>query len=200
MSEEVGKVYDQLGGTYLEKLEGAAPMARADFIHKLPPGSHVIDIGCAGGRDSEIFAHHGKVTGIDVAETFVKAAQQRVPGGTFYVADALAMPFEGETFDAAWANAVFVHLEKEQLPGALRETARVLKSGATFFLRVKEKHVGDPEAVAKANEGRASEYTYFSKKEVEQALEHAGFVIDSLRQTESSRRGLVWIEIFAHKK
>ncbi|MEZ5229536.1 MAG: class I SAM-dependent methyltransferase [Acidimicrobiales bacterium] len=72
----------------------------------LEPGQRVLDVGCGPGRHSLALAELGfDVVGVDIAERFVRLANEAaVSSGlderaTFTVADARALPFDGE-FDA----------------------------------------------------------------------------------------------------
>ena len=53
---------------------------------------------------------------------------------SFQIGDALALPFEDESFDAAFENNVFVHLSERAVLAA-QEVYRVLKPGGFFAAR-----------------------------------------------------------------
>ena len=57
-----------------------------------------------------------------------------MPHVSFQIGDALALPFEDESFDAAFENNVFVHLS-QHVVGAAREVFRVLRPGGFFAAR-----------------------------------------------------------------
>ena len=100
-----------------------------DFLP--PPGKATLEIGCGEGRvcrDLAARGHH--VTGVDAAPTLVRLAQEADSTGMYVVADAAALPFEAGTFDLAVAyNAL---MDIEDMPGAVREAARVLEPGGHF--------------------------------------------------------------------
>lgn len=203
MSDGIGEKYDQLGLNYLEKLEAAgSPPDLEPFADALPKGGSVLDAGCAGGRDAKYFAKRGfAVTGVDLAETFVEEARKNVPGGVFLKADVMNLPFPPESFDAVWANAVLVHLSKDELLPAFESFARVAKKGARLFLRMKAENPEMTEEQEKnASEGRAGDFTYFNEPEVREALAASGFAITSLESVDSSRPGLKWLKVWAVKE
>ncbi|TMA30572.1 MAG: class I SAM-dependent methyltransferase [Deltaproteobacteria bacterium] len=93
-----------------------------------PPPKHVLDVGCGTGeitkRLAELFPE-ATLTGIDLEEPHLEKARQKLPEATFRRADALALPFEDESFDLA----VCRHLT-QAVPDAkkvLAEMQRVLK-------------------------------------------------------------------------
>lgn len=89
------------------------------------PG-RLIDIGCGGGAHALTFAEHGwTVTGVDVSPAQLELARAR--GIDVVEADAAALPFEDESFDAA--VSIFTHTDVADFAGMLREAARVLRPG-----------------------------------------------------------------------
>jgi SAM-dependent methyltransferase len=78
----------------------------------------------------------GRVTGIDHDTVHIEsanalAAKEGINNATFQIGDALTLPFEDGTFDAAFENNLFVHLA-EQASAAAREVYRVLKPQGFF--------------------------------------------------------------------
>ena len=152
----------------------------------LRPGMHVLDVGCGVGGPARYFAARGcQVTGIDLTEEFVRAAESltrmlkldaRVH---FRQGSALEMPFESGTFDRA--SMIHVGMNIEDKAGVFREVARVLKRGGRFgifdILRSGNGAVEFPVPWAVKPE------TSFvaSAEEYRQALEAAGFRIDHQR-------------------
>jgi arsenite methyltransferase len=107
----------------------------------LYPGDAVLDIGCGAGVDSLVAAHlvgpGGRVMGIDVTFAMLEQARAhlarlRWPQVSFQVADAEALPFPDNDFDAVISNGVFnLTLNKAK---ALQEAHRVLKPGGRLML------------------------------------------------------------------
>lgn len=97
--------------------------------------SHVIDIACGKGT-SAIYAarkYGCKVTAIDISPELIEEAKriarmknvaQRVD---FAVCDALKLPYENESFDAAMSQAMLVLVDDKIQ--AIKEARRVLKKG-----------------------------------------------------------------------
>jgi ubiquinone/menaquinone biosynthesis C-methylase UbiE len=103
-------------------------------------GMQVLDIGCGiGGPARTLAAEFGcEVTGIDLVDDYVQTAVEltrrvglaaRV---TYRQADALALPFADETFDAVITEHVTMNIEaKDRL---FAEVRRVLRSGGSYAL------------------------------------------------------------------
>jgi arsenite methyltransferase len=110
-------------------------------LEPLNPGDAVLDIGCGAGVDSlvagRLVGAGGRVVGIDVTAAMIEKArahQARLGLGhvAFQVADAEALPFPDNDFDAVISNGVFnLTLNKAK---ALAEVYRVLKPGGRFLL------------------------------------------------------------------
>ena len=101
------------------------------FFEMLPDvaGLSGIDIGCGEGHNTRLLAARGaRVTAVDFAGEFVRAAAAEHPGGIRYaVADALRLPFADGSFDFATA---FMSLMDVAGPArTLPEIARVLRPG-----------------------------------------------------------------------
>lgn len=105
---------------------------------KLDSEKHVLDVGCGIGGDARFIAEkYGCcVTGIDVTEEYVQTAEALSglvglgDSTLFRHASALDVPFEPETFDAAYMMHVGMNIaDKDTLFAEIR---RVLKSGGMF--------------------------------------------------------------------
>lgn len=104
------------------------------FLALLPPvaGLAGLDVGCGEGSNTRHLALRGaRMTGIDLAPTFVaaaRAAEAAEPLGVdFLVADALALPFADGAF--AFATAFMSLMDMPHQARALREIHRILRPG-----------------------------------------------------------------------
>lgn len=98
------------------------------------PGRRILDVGCGLGDDAAALARlvtpGGAIVGVDGSRAMIEAARERhseVEGLTFQVADAAALPFEDESFDACRIDRVLQHIADPAL--VVREMARVLHPG-----------------------------------------------------------------------
>ena len=98
----------------------------------------VLDAGCGGGGMPLSLAEEAMlVVGIDPAERFqdagVRLGRERSLGNLhFALADGMALPFCGGTFDLVLSHAVIEHVA--DAPLYLRECARVLAPGGHLYL------------------------------------------------------------------
>ena len=110
-----------------EYVEQILPMA----AERLRGCRRVLDVGCGEGQVSRLAASQGSaVVGVDPTWAQVAVADRRGGGARFASADAAALPFADETFDAVVACLVFEHVR--EMDAAIGEVARVLRPGGRF--------------------------------------------------------------------
>lgn len=116
----------------------------SDIFTKMPPllpecevdGKVCLDLGCGYGRTLLYTALNGRPAqsiGVDVSHVMLRKARayarQRGLGPALARASVDALPLRTESVDFAYSSVVFIHLPKEVVSQALRETVRVLKPG-----------------------------------------------------------------------
>lgn len=131
-----GARYDGVADWYDEHRSGFAAEATAHVLDLLVDRTgNCLEVGCGGGVHLlPLREHSWQVVGLDISADQLRVARARVPGARLVRADAAALPFGDGSFDAV--VAVFVHTDLDDLLGAVREAARVLKPGGRFV------HVG----------------------------------------------------------
>ena len=118
-----------------------------------------IDIGCGNGAFTEVLIARcapAAVTGVDPSEGQLAYARAR-PGAKraeFRVADAQALPFPDNSFDAATMALVIVFIPDPRM--AARELVRVVRPGGVVATYVWEFPDGFPPAPLAADEGFGS--------------------------------------------
>jgi len=102
----------------------------------VPVGGRVLDLACGRGFFSRrlINALDGKatITGIDLSETILRAAQAEQEGIPFVLGNAEALPFPGSVFDAVLVISAVEQME-DPLP-IIAEIYRVLKPQGYLYL------------------------------------------------------------------
>ncbi|MHB9154207.1 MAG: class I SAM-dependent methyltransferase, partial [Endomicrobiales bacterium] len=105
------------------------------------PGERILDVGCGVGTFAFHCARSGALsTGIDYSPESIKAAtilsaRFEVSGkADFVVGNALALPFENESFDKIVSADFIEHITHEEKPVLCREMLRVLKPGGIMVL------------------------------------------------------------------
>lgn len=106
------------------------------FDHVVPtPAGATLELGCGEGRVTRDLTLRGhRVVGVDRAPTLVAAAKSADPEGAYLLADAADLPFSTGRFDQVVAYNSLMDIE--DMPGAVREVARVLRRGGTFSISV----------------------------------------------------------------
>lgn len=195
------EAYKRLGRCYTDNTFMIDIPELPEFIKLLSEDGKVLDVGCAGGRDAGKFSKAGfDVTGIDVIDVFLAEAAKNAPQAKFVKMDLLDLKFPDDFFDAIWAHAVLLHLERKNIPRAIKEFYRVLKTGGKIHIAVKKGRDSGWEA-DKLVGGEKRFFTYFSKKEIENYVKKAGFKIISSKITfdPTGRKNVKWIIIWAEK-
>ena len=113
------------------------PAAKAQLLDRLltDRASSALDVGCGHGADVIELGKHvrpgGHAIGVDVSEAMITEATRRTAGTdlkiSFRVADALALPFEDETFDICRTETLLQHLADPRR--AVSEMVRVTNRG-----------------------------------------------------------------------
>jgi ubiquinone/menaquinone biosynthesis C-methylase UbiE len=113
----------------------------ADGTH-LAPGTRVLEVGCGVGAVLAVLGQEFqgvRLSGVDIEPKQLEFARVHLERSgveaSLHEADALALPFEDESFDHVWMMWFLEHVADP--PAALREARRVLVSGgATTAIEV----------------------------------------------------------------
>ena len=203
------KAYDDFADIFAEDSLKWTPFDLIDdFSALLKPGLKVLDIGCAGGRDTKELSNKGfEVVGLDASKKLVIHAQNRFPDIKFMAGDMLKMPLPNDSFDGIWCHAVILHLETiKDVNRSIKEMNRVLRSGGVVHLYTKG-YISGPETedVVSAFFDKPRFFRYFKLDKLTDLLKKNKFQIIKAEQTEESsirpngRPGVFWIRILARK-
>ena len=126
MFDRIAPVYDVMNRAMTAGLDRRWRAATARAV--VSPGDRVLD-ACCGTGDLAIAAQRagGKVTGLDFSERMLEHARAKSAEVEWIQGDALALPFEDGSFDAATVGFGVRNLE--ELEAGLRELRRVLRPG-----------------------------------------------------------------------
>ena len=92
---------------------------------EVPPGSTVVEIGCAGGLSW--FGRRYRMIGMDLSRQALQLAAEDY--ALVVQCDATRMPLADQSVDAVISSCLFEHLTDAQKSALLAEAARVLKPG-----------------------------------------------------------------------
>ncbi|TSC53463.1 MAG: type 11 methyltransferase [Parcubacteria group bacterium LiPW_39] len=192
--------YKKLGKDYLKSIEKLTPAQFYIFIKKLNRGGKVLDVGCAGGRDSKKFIENGfNIIGIDLVEEFLREARKYVPQARFCKMDLLKMNFPKNYFDGIWASAVLLHIKRKDVFKALKGFCNVLKKGGKIFIGIKMGK-GSSYSVDKLS-NRKRLMVLFSENEIKELLRGVGLniVYFKILPDDAGRKDIKWIRLIAEK-
>ena len=202
--EEVGRYYDQITDFYHivwgESIHVGywpdpavdLPMAEAQDQYtdvmasyiKLQPGQRLLDVGCGTGQPAIRLAQAtgGEVVGITISALQVERANQRaqeqgVSGQVrFELADAMAIPADDESFDAAWALETIFHMpDRGQV---FREIMRILRPGGRLVIAEAFERAPLTDEQRAVIWGGVMANSYITLEAYERAVQEAGLVID----------------------
>lgn len=123
--------YDGLADWYEGVAAPSAEFSRDAIVGLLGQrGGLCLDLGCGTGLYGSMLADAGReVVGIDVSLDQLRYAKSRE---AVAVADATQLPFRDRSFDDV--ACIWVHGDLDDLPAALAEVTRVLRSGGRLLL------------------------------------------------------------------
>lgn len=118
-----------------------ASQEAAFFVPHLQPGMKLLDAGCGPGTITIDLAERvtpGKTIGIDIQPTQIEqtqalATERGITTVEVAVADVYDLPFPDNSFDAAFAHGVLMHLREPRR--ALSELHRVLRPNGILGVR-----------------------------------------------------------------
>lgn len=170
-----------------------------DFAKRAAPLGPVCDVGCGPGQIARYLWERGaRVFGLDLSFGNLREARRLNPGLEFVLGDMLALPLAGESLGGIAAFYSIIHLDREQLPAALREMRRVLRPGGGLLLAF---HLGAEILHESELWGYAVDFdaTLFTLPELVKHAADAGLVIEKAAERDpyapdveyQSRRGYI---------
>jgi SAM-dependent methyltransferase len=179
--------YDAIAERFRERTSDRSRMAdRVDrFAARVGRGGLVLDVGAGPGADSaELRARGLRVISVDLSLGMLRAGLRDYPGPRVQ-AEMSRLPF-GPVANGVWVNASLLHVERERVPGALRELRRVLVAPALLHVSVKL-GVQDGWETARYGEDHPRWFTYFTPESLDRALADAGFRVLEAELRESTQ-------------
>lgn len=186
--------YEQAADLYTAR----TPVHRAglvdDLLALVPVGARVLELGSGPGRDALALEAAGlRVDRTDGARSFVE--QLRADGHVARVLDVRTGMF-GSGYDAVFANAVLLHVQRSELTGVLRRALVAVRPGGVLAATLKR---GDGDAWSTAKVDRARHFTYWTEDELTQVVAEAGWQGVVVRETTEPGAGERWVTVTAHR-
>jgi len=103
------------------------------LLHDHLPRGKVLDVGCGPGPYLNYFSKYGQVVGVDPYEPALAMARN-IYTGTLVLGNAMALPFEDNSFQLVAAIDVLYHRGIWDVDRAVREMVRVLSPGGSMVV------------------------------------------------------------------
>lgn len=169
------------------------------FTNLLPSGN-ILEIGCGGGRDAELFIKHEGYTylGTDASKGMIDVCKKQLPMGDFQHVNVYDLASLNQVFDGFWACAVLLHIPKDRINEALLAISAATKDGAIGMISVKDGNETEFEVRDKDGAHEERLFAYWKKDDFETVLGTNGFsVIDYTYRPVSKRTN--WHIFFVRK-
>jgi demethylmenaquinone methyltransferase / 2-methoxy-6-polyprenyl-1,4-benzoquinol methylase len=135
MFDRIASVYDLMNSVMTAGLHHRW-RARAADLAGVGAGDQALDVATGTGDLAVELARRvgdeGEVVGSDFSERMLELARQKAPGLRFEGANALDLPYDDDSFDAATVG--FGARNFSDLPRGLREMARVVRPGGRVVI------------------------------------------------------------------
>lgn len=163
-------LYNARAGDYAQLTAAARPgQLLRQFIAAMPPGGHVLDLGCGPGIDAGHMAAAGlQVWATDAASAMVDLAATR-PGVHAEVADFTSTLAKAPTasLDGVWANFSLLHATAADIPQHLAAITQALRLGGHLHIALKT-------GQGSARDALGRRYTYFTPDQLIDLVQAAG--------------------------
>jgi ribosomal protein S18 acetylase RimI-like enzyme len=186
--------YEHAADLYTDRTEPRRSGLVDDLIGLVPAGAHVLELGSGPGRDALALEAAGfRVDRTDGARAFVDRLS--ADGHTARVIDVRTGLFGGP-FDAVFANAVLLHVRREELPGVLRRAFVAVVPGGVLAATVK---YGDGEEWSTTKLDRPRRFTYWTEETLASVVSETGWTDVVVRETTAPGAEERWLTVTARR-
>ncbi|WP_222427645.1 class I SAM-dependent methyltransferase [Desulfobotulus alkaliphilus] len=110
----------------------------SDFVHSLPRGARVLDVGCGSGRDLKWLKAQGfHAEGLDRSPELVDFAE-RYSGCRVWQADFETWDFKDMKVEGLLFSGSLVHLSEEKVISVMERLGCLLADGGRIYVSLKE--------------------------------------------------------------
>ena len=143
LTADVRRAYDRVAERYAETFWDELSRKPFDrerldrFASVTRRRGPVLDLGCGPAHVAAYLRERGvDALGLDLSPAMGTVARRLAPDLAFVVADMRRLPFRSGTLAGVAAFYSVIHLDRADVPGALADIRRVLRSGAPLLLAV----------------------------------------------------------------
>lgn len=186
------EAYEQKASLYRERTVTIMPTDLVQWINTATSGlessAKIFEIGSGTGRDATFLKEQGyRVQVSDVASSFITMLQE--DGWDAVSFDVVRDELEGD-WDLLFADAVLLHLTRDEFSSALKKIYARLKEDGRFAFTLKS---GTGEAYSSEKLGIPRFFCYWQANDVESQLREAGYSSWTLTEHPG------WIHVVASK-
>ncbi len=201
--EKVKNLYNTIGVHYNDEFKNNLMIEDLEILTKrLSKGSKILDVACAGGRDTNYFSKLGfDATGFDFSETEINYAKINYPRGKFIVGDLLELEkfFKKNYFDGIYSCATLDHLTKLNISKAIIQFNKILKMNGKLLVKTKE-GFGILKTADKYSNGIERKFTLIKSDKLKNLLIKYGFkIIDFKVEPSKTRANMKFAIAFCQK-
>ena len=184
--------YEAAAGRYIERTSPSSPavLAYLGRVAGLVGHGQLLELGSGPGRDASYLERRGvQVTRSDATRAFVE--RLRAAGQHARLLD-IRHDDLGGPYDAVLANAVLLHLSRDQFRHAMRRVRQAVTPAGLLAITLKE---GDGEQWSTVKLGRPRHFTYWREPALRQALQDTGWAVTFLAHVPG--RTDQWLHVIA---
>lgn len=178
---------------YTEKTDGIVLYSLINKFCSSVPQGHILDIGCAGGRDMSIFENKGyEVTGLEITPELAEIARSKVSGNVL-LEDIVDDDISVNNVDGIWSVGAYHHFPRNSIIQTTKKMNDLLKDGGSILVTTKI-GVGE-QIVPDARYGGVVKYwSFYQPDELKNIYLQAGF-----KNVEVHVDNNVWLTLTAQK-
>ena len=185
--EEYGRIFE----VRKEKETDEFDLRRWSELFSKYKGGMLLDLGCLDSGIVELIPDKSKYFGLDISPLPIKEMGSKYPSATFVIGDLYDISLGQDLMDYVVIGEVLEHLEKPE--EAIKEAARVLKSGGILAVSVPLEEAKEPGAV----DGERHLWS-FSEEDIKNLLSPYGEVeIKILRSIKEPVYKYCWPQLIA---
>ncbi|MDP4332775.1 bifunctional GNAT family N-acetyltransferase/class I SAM-dependent methyltransferase [Curtobacterium sp. A7_M15] len=193
-AERTLDAYERAADRYAERTDDHRAGLVDDLLALVPLGARVLELGSGPGRDALALETTGLVVDrTDGARSFVDAL--RADGHDARQLDVRPDAFGGP-YDAVFANAVLLHVERGDLGGVLARLRDAVHPGGVLAATVK---LGEGEAWSTRKLDRARHFTYWTPEPLAEVVRRSGWTDVDVRETTRAGADERWLTVTARR-
>ena len=162
------------------------------FLIHVPEVGKILDLGCGSGRDTAYFRSLGyEVTPVDGSIEVCKLAEEklRTPVRCLLFED---LDYQ-EEFDAVWACASLLHVDRQHMPEVMKRVENALREGGVLYASFK---YGDEEV-----ERNGRSFNNYNEESVKGLFDDSWALLDLWISTDvrPGRGEEMWVNVISRK-